>query len=45
MRGRVLTSRTCTSASQGMLFSVFWRLGQDHYAKLEKEKAAAAAAV
>jgi len=42
--GRGLTTKLITNGMQGILFSVLWRLGQDYYAKKEKEDAAALAA-
>eukprot|EP00983_Pelagomonas_calceolata_P091821 1157594-Pelagomonas_calceolata.AAC.1 len=42
--GRGLGTKLISNGMQGILFSVLWRLGQDYYAKKEKEKAAAEAA-
>uniref|UniRef100_A0A7S3VMZ8 Mitochondrial carrier protein n=1 Tax=Dunaliella tertiolecta TaxID=3047 RepID=A0A7S3VMZ8_DUNTE len=44
LMGRGLGTKLISNGMQGILFSVLWRLGQDYYAKKEKEKAAAEAA-
>jgi hypothetical protein len=40
LMGRGLKTKIISNGIQGLLFSVLWRLGQDYYAKQEKEKAA-----
>lgn len=40
---RGLGTKLISNGIQGIMFSVLWRLGQDYYAKREKEAAAAAA--
>ncbi|GFH31405.1 uncharacterized protein HaLaN_30446, partial [Haematococcus lacustris] len=44
LMGRGLSTKLVTNGIQGILFSVLWRLGQDYYAKKEKDEAAAKAA-
>lgn len=36
LMGRGLKTRLLTNGIQGLMFSVFWRLGQDYYAKYSK---------